>query len=54
MQRLVGEVQNYAWGSTSCFAGLRGDVPTAQPEAEIWYGAHPKACLLYTSDAADE
>ncbi len=50
MQRLVGEVQNYAWGSTSCFAGLRGDVPTAQPEAEIWYGAHPKAPSTFLDD----
>ena len=43
MQRLVGEIQNYAWGCTTRLAELRGESATAEPEAEIWYGAHTKA-----------
>lgn len=43
MKRLFGVVQNYAWGSTHRLAELRGDAPSADPEAEIWYGAHTQA-----------
>ena len=43
MERLTGAIQNYAWGSTSLLAELRGEEPSGEPEAEIWYGAHPGA-----------
>jgi mannose-6-phosphate isomerase len=34
----------YAWGSRSAIAELTGrPTPTAQPEAELWMGAHPMA-----------
>jgi len=36
-------MQHYAWGSHSLLAGLRGDSPTKDPEAELWFGAHPSA-----------
>jgi mannose-6-phosphate isomerase len=37
-------VQPYAWGSRTAIAELRGrPAPTAQPEAELWMGAHPSA-----------
>jgi mannose-6-phosphate isomerase len=34
----------YAWGSRTAIADLTGrPVPSPQPEAELWMGAHPKA-----------
>jgi len=36
-------IQHYAWGSHSLLAGMRGESPTSEPEAELWFGAHPSA-----------
>ena len=41
MEHLAGMVQNYAWGSTTHLASLRGESNSAEPEAELWLGAHP-------------
>ncbi|RJO79968.1 mannose-6-phosphate isomerase, class I [Nocardia panacis] len=42
MRELVGALRNYAWGSRTALARLRGNaVPSAHPEAELWFGAHP-------------
>ncbi|MBM2618967.1 mannose-6-phosphate isomerase, class I [Actinoplanes sp. LDG1-06] len=39
---LTGNVRPYAWGSRTVIAELQGrPAPTAQPEAELWLGAHP-------------
>ena len=47
MFRLENPIQNYAWGSHSALAKLLGTPsPSAQPEAELWMGAHPKAPSL--------
>ena len=36
--------QPYAWGSHTAIAELQGrPFPTAEPEAELWMGAHPSA-----------
>lgn len=43
MKRLTPTTQNYAWGSRTLLATLRGEEPSAEPEAELWYGAHPDA-----------
>ena len=44
MFRLENPIQNYAWGSHSALAKLLGaPSPSAQPEAELWMGAHPKS-----------
>lgn len=43
MQRLIGVVQNYDWGSHELLATLRGEPTSAEPEAELWYGAHASA-----------
>lgn len=44
MQLLRNRIQNYAWGSHSAIAELCGrPSPSAQPEAELWMGAHPQA-----------
>jgi mannose-6-phosphate isomerase len=41
---LEPRVQPYAWGSHTAIAELQGrPAPTAQPEAELWMGAHPSA-----------
>jgi mannose-6-phosphate isomerase len=41
---LDNPIQNYAWGSRTSLAELLGHHhPSAQPEAELWIGAHPKA-----------
>ncbi|WP_282837176.1 mannose-6-phosphate isomerase, class I [Microbacterium flavum] len=31
----------YSWGSPTLIPALEGREPTGEPEAEIWYGAHP-------------
>ncbi len=42
--KLKNPIQNYAWGSRTTIANLRGLANSAdQPEAELWMGAHPKA-----------
>ncbi|WP_309128035.1 mannose-6-phosphate isomerase, class I [Microbacterium sp.] len=33
--------RDYAWGSTTLLAGLEGRSPSAEPEAEVWFGDHP-------------
>lgn len=44
MELLEGVVRPYAWGSRTALASLRGQqVPSAHPEAELWFGAHPAA-----------
>jgi mannose-6-phosphate isomerase len=44
MELLEPVTQPYAWGSHTAIAELQGRrVPTAQPEAELWMGAHPSA-----------
>lgn len=46
MLKLTGKVQNYAWGDTFSISGLQGHTSTGQPEAEVWFGAHPSAPSL--------
>ncbi|WP_345310294.1 mannose-6-phosphate isomerase, class I [Kocuria gwangalliensis] len=42
--RMDNPIQNYAWGSRSVLATMQGrPVPSEQPEAELWMGAHPSA-----------
>jgi mannose-6-phosphate isomerase len=41
---LKNRIQHYAWGSHTALAALRGDAAkSAEPEAELWMGAHPSA-----------
>jgi mannose-6-phosphate isomerase len=41
--RLENVIQPYAWGSTTAIADLLGrPVPSADPQAELWMGTHPK------------
>ncbi|MGB2921805.1 MAG: mannose-6-phosphate isomerase, class I [Mycobacterium sp.] len=42
MHLLRGAVRTYAWGSRTAIAEFtRAPSPTAHPEAELWFGAHP-------------
>lgn len=50
MDRLVGVVRAYDWGSTTALARLRGVEPDGRPEAELWFGAHPAAPSTFASD----
>ncbi|MDH3679801.1 MAG: mannose-6-phosphate isomerase, class I [Acidimicrobiia bacterium] len=50
MDKLVGEVQHYAWGDRRHIAELQGRTPGPEPEAELWFGAHPVAPSLIGAD----
>ncbi len=44
IRKLLGIIQNYRWGSHSLLAQFQSrPAPTATPEAELWFGAHPQA-----------
>lgn len=43
MRALFGEVQHYAWGSTTAIPKILGIEPDDRPWAELWLGAHPAA-----------
>lgn len=40
--KLDNPIQHYAWGSKTALARLQGRPPAAEPEAELWLGAHPQ------------
>lgn len=52
MHLLRGAVRTYAWGSRTAIAEFTGrPSPTAHPEAELWFGAHPgDPAYLQTDD----
>lgn len=53
MDLLDAVVQPYAWGSHTIIATLQGrPVPTSEPEAEMWMGAHPAAPSGLVRDGA--
>ena len=48
---LENPIQDYAWGSYTALAALRGQpTPSPGPEAELWMGAHPKAPSVISID----
>jgi mannose-6-phosphate isomerase len=50
---LQGRIQNYAWGSRTAIAELLGrPAPAANPEAELWLGAHSSAPSLTLRNGA--
>jgi mannose-6-phosphate isomerase len=51
---LTNPIRTYAWGSRTAIAALQGrPVPSAEPEAEVWMGAHPSAPSLVSSSDRD-
>lgn len=51
MYRLENEIRNYAWGSRDVIATLQGRDSGAEPEAELWLGAHPLGSSRLTEGA---
>lgn len=52
MTPLTNPIKPYPWGSRTAIASLRGrPVPTPQPEAELWMGAHPAGPSLLADPA---
>ena len=41
--RLLPQVRRYDWGTRDFIPNLCGRPPTGEPEAELWFGAHPDA-----------
>lgn len=53
MDRLDNPIRHYAWGSRTVIAAVQGrPVPTTEPEAELWMGAHPGAPSRLVRDGA--
>src|SRR4249920_1902031 len=51
MDLLSCTVMPYAWGSRTAIASLTGrSTPSAEPEAELWMGAHPVAPSMLDRD----
>lgn len=54
MQLLRGVIRTYAWGSRTAIAEFTGRaMPTAHPEAELWFGAHPGDPAWLQTDAGE-
>ncbi|OBK77654.1 mannose-6-phosphate isomerase, class I [Mycobacterium sp. 1274761.0] len=54
MNLLKGALRTYAWGSRTAIAEFTGrPSPTAHPEAELWFGAHPGDPAYLESDAGE-
>lgn len=55
MEHLTGALRAYPWGSRTLLAELRGTPsPAAQPEAELWFGAHPAGPATVDGRGLDE
>ena len=54
MQRLTGVIQPYAWGSRTAIPELLGVEPTGEPQAELWFGAHPLAPSTVDGEPLDK
>ena len=51
LKLMFNTVQHYDWGSRTALAACRADRrPTAEPEAELWLGAHPAAPSTVAGD----
>lgn len=49
MERLVPQVQHYAWGSDTALPALLGVEPDGKPWAELWIGDHPRLPSIVAS-----
>ncbi len=50
MQRIVGTIRHYDWGSPDFIANLLGNPVTDVPNAEYWLGTHPSSPTTITDD----
>ncbi|HEX3284231.1 MAG TPA: mannose-6-phosphate isomerase, class I [Mycobacterium sp.] len=54
MNLLRGALRTYAWGSRTAIAEFTGRrSPTAHPEAELWFGAHPGDPAFLETDTGE-
>lgn len=52
IRELEGRVRHHDWGSRHALARLQGrPLPTPEPEAELWFGAHPTAPSRLRTDS---
>ena len=52
---LRGALRTYAWGSRTAIAEFTGrPTPTAHPEAELWFGAHPGDPAWLETDTGEQ
>lgn len=55
MEHLEGALRPYPWGSHTLIAQLRGEPsPSLQPQAELWFGAHPATPATVNGQGLDE
>ncbi|HET9561100.1 MAG TPA: type I phosphomannose isomerase catalytic subunit, partial [Propionibacteriaceae bacterium] len=54
MERLTGVIQPYAWGSPTAIPEFLDLEPTGEPQAELWFGAHPLAPSLVEGEPLDK
>ncbi|MFT4185677.1 MAG: mannose-6-phosphate isomerase, class I [Micrococcaceae bacterium] len=54
MLKLKNQIKDYAWGSKSLIPEYLGQEPGAEPQAEIWYGAHPDSPSITTAGPLDK
>ncbi len=54
MERLLGVVQPYAWGSPTVIPEFLGVEPSGEPQAELWFGAHPLAPSMAAGEPLDK
>jgi mannose-6-phosphate isomerase len=54
MERLTGVVQPYAWGSRTAIPEFLGIAPSGEPQAELWFGAHPLAPSTVDGEPLDK
>ncbi|MGV9455037.1 mannose-6-phosphate isomerase, class I [Streptomyces sp. NPDC003635] len=45
---LAPVVRTYSWGSRTAIPALLGQLPDGEPQAELWFGAHPAASSRLT------
>ena len=54
MERLTGVIQPYAWGSRTAIPEFLGVAPSGEPQAELWFGAHPLAPSTVDGEPLDK
>ena len=54
IERLTGVIQPYAWGSRTAIPEFLGRQPSGQPQAELWFGAHPLAPSMVDGEPLDK
>ena len=51
--RLISQPKNYDWGVPGALSQILGREPSTSPEAEVWWGNHPLAgCMISTQDGS--